>query len=191
MFTKFITHKYVRNQIFAAYTLSRLYSIEGDVSSIARLGSGSAVRSMYGGWVKWIAGTRDDGIDSISQQIASETHWPDMHVLILVVSDTKKKVGSTVGMRNACLTSELLKYRSKTVVPKRMEDITEAILKKDYETFGKLTMQDSNQFHAVCLDTYPPCVYLNEISHEIINIVHQINDYYGKVKVTEPVEANI
>lgn len=44
-------------------------------------------------------------------------------------------------------------------------------------------MRDSNQFHAVCLDTYPPCVYLNQTSHEIINFVHDYNEACGQIKV--------
>lgn len=44
-------------------------------------------------------------------------------------------------------------------------------------------MRDSNQFHAICLDTYPPCVYLNGVSHDIITFVHNYNDAAGQVKV--------
>lgn len=46
-------------------------------------------------------------------------------------------------------------------------------------------MRDSNQFHAVCLDTYPPCVYLNQVSHEIISLVHDYNEAAGQIKVYE------
>lgn len=44
-------------------------------------------------------------------------------------------------------------------------------------------MRDSNQFHAVCLDTYPPCVYLNQVSHDIISFVHDYNEAVGQIKV--------
>lgn len=44
-------------------------------------------------------------------------------------------------------------------------------------------MRDSNQFHAICLDTYPPCVYLNQVSQEIISFVHEYNEAAGQIKV--------
>lgn len=69
----------------AVYTLSRVFDVEGELSGIARQGSGSACRSMYGGFVQWIMGQRDDGKDSLAQQVAPETHWPELRVLVLVV----------------------------------------------------------------------------------------------------------
>ena len=44
-------------------------------------------------------------------------------------------------------------------------------------------MQDSNQLHAVCLDTYPPCVYMNTISHNIVQLVHEFNRVSKSTKV--------
>lgn len=50
------------------------------------------------------------------------------------------------------------------VVEPRLAEIEKAYLEKDFSTFGKITMQDSNQFHATCLDTYPPIFYMNDVS---------------------------
>lgn len=66
-----------------------------------------------------------------------------------------------------------------------MMNFSQAILDKDFDKLALATMQDSNQFHAVCLDTYPPIFYLNETSQSIIRLVHLYNQHYGKVKVTQ------
>ncbi|XP_021379351.1 diphosphomevalonate decarboxylase-like isoform X3 [Mizuhopecten yessoensis] len=69
------------------YALKCLYKLEGDVSAIARCGSGSACRSVHGGFVVWDKGQRLDGSDSMARQIQPHTHWPDLRVLILVDSN--------------------------------------------------------------------------------------------------------
>lgn len=70
----------------AVYTLSQLFRVEGELSAVARQGSGSACRSLYGGFVQWKLGERSDGRDSIAEQVESESYWPELRVLILVVS---------------------------------------------------------------------------------------------------------
>ncbi|KAG0326346.1 diphosphomevalonate decarboxylase [Dissophora globulifera] len=160
------------------YTLSKLFELPldaSDLSIVARQGSGSACRSLFGGFVAWEMGTKEDGSDSKAVQIAPETHWPDLQAMICVVSDEKKGTSSTEGMQLTVKTSALLQHRIKEVVPKRMEDMIAAIHNKDFPKFAELTMQDSNQFHAVCLDTYPPIFYMNDISRAIIRIITEYN----------------
>ena len=55
------------------------------------------------------------------KQVCSETHWEDMRVLVLVVSDKKKDVSSTSGMLTTVQTSTLMAHRMKSVVPQRMK----------------------------------------------------------------------
>ncbi|XP_077286950.1 mevalonate diphosphate decarboxylase [Arctopsyche grandis] len=169
--------------------LSKLYHLKGDLTGIARLGSGSACRSLYGGFVQWHSGTLPDGSDSIATQIVPAQHWPQMRVLILVVSDDRKKISSTNGMQISVRTSELLKYRVSECVPKRTASIKKAILERDFETFAEITMKDSNQFHAVASDTYPPCVYTNDVSHAIIRMVHSYNEACGSNKIAYTFDA--
>lgn len=54
---------------------------------------------------------------------------------------------------------------SQEVVPKRIIEMEEAIAKRDFPAFARLACADSNQFHAVCLDTLPPIFYMNDTSH--------------------------
>lgn len=169
------------------YTLATLYGIQNEIelSALARLGSGSACRSIYGGFVQWQRGHGDDGHDSIAVQLAPVSHWPDLELLILVVNDARKKTSSTSGMSQSVATSPLLKHRADVVVPKRIEEMKQAIAERNFSKFATLSMQDSNQFHSVCLDTLPPCVYLNDVSHAVINAVHSYNAAWAAVEGDE------
>lgn len=145
-----------------------------ELSRIARQGSGSACRSLIGGFVLWNMGVMEDGSDSLAQQVAPKSHWEDLRVLILVTSSLKKKISSTEGMQATVLTSDLFQQRIK-YVNSYIQEIEKAIQQKDFELFARITMKDSNQFHATCLDTFPPIFYLNDVSIAIIQLVHEIN----------------
>jgi len=81
------------------------------LTAVARQGSGSASRSLYGGFVRWTMGELEDGSDSVAQQVCPASHWPEMRVVVLVVSDKKKETGSTDGMQRSVATSPLLAVR--------------------------------------------------------------------------------
>ena len=176
------------------FTLAKLFDLTNNMSElsrIARQGSGSACRSLFGGFVAWEMGSKDDGSDSLAVQVAPETHWPELEALICVVSDAKKGTSSTEGMQHTVNTSPLLQHRIKEVVPARMAEMKKAIHERDFQTFAELTMKDSNQFHAVCLDTYPPIFYLNDTSRAIMKIIHEYNATSpdGKLKAAYTYDA--
>lgn len=129
----------------------------------------------------WQMGSKADGSDSVAVEVAPASHWPTMRALILVVSAEKKGVSSTSGMQITVATSELFQRRAEVVVPKHMELMEKAIKEKDFETFGKVTMMESNSFHSTCLDTYPPIFYLNDVSRAAIRVVEDINKKAGKI----------
>ncbi|ORX99066.1 diphosphomevalonate decarboxylase [Basidiobolus meristosporus CBS 931.73] len=173
------------------YTLAQLFELPmstTELSKIARLGSGSACRSLFGGFVAWEMGTSPDGSDSQAVQVAPQGHWPEIEALICVVSDAKKGVSSTSGMQTTVETSPLLQERLR-VVPERMKAMSEAILKRDFPAFAELTMKDSNQFHSVCLDTYPPIFYLNDVSRAIIRIITEYNSGPEGIKAAYTFDA--
>lgn len=162
----------------------------GELTAIARQGSGSACRSLYGGFVAWrMGGQSEDWSDSIAEQVAPESHWSEIRAIIMVVSDAKKDTSSTAGMSTSVKTSKLLAHRAKEVVPERMIAIEKAWLEKDFESFGKITMADSNQFHATCLDTFPPIFYMNDVSRSIIRVVHAYNSWAGEIRAAYTFDA--
>jgi diphosphomevalonate decarboxylase len=177
------------------FGLATLYKAKekfvGHFSAIARQGSGSACRSLYGGFVAWRQGSGEPdrlNVTSIADPIAPDSHWP-LHGIILVVSSRPKHTSSTIGMQTSVATSSLLQYRASNVVPQRIKQMEEAIRKKDFNTFATLTMQDSNQFHAICLDTYPPICYLSDISKIIIQLITDYNQRVGEIRCAYTFDA--
>ncbi|DAZ95344.1 TPA: hypothetical protein N0F65_002529 [Lagenidium giganteum] len=175
-------------------TLAKLMDVEeqydGQLSVIARQGSGSACRSLYGGFVRWEkGGLQADGSDSRAVQVADEHHWPELCAIICVVNDKQKDTSSTSGMQNSKATSTLLRHRADKIMPGRLQEIEAAYKAKDFETFGRITMQDSNQFHATCLDTFPPIFYMNDVSRQIVNLVHQYNAVRGRIAAAYTFDA--
>lgn len=151
-----------------------------ELSILARLGSGSASRSVEGGFVEWKMGDKSDGSDSVAIQIAPASHWPEIRNVVAVTNPEKKKVGSRAGMKQTIVTSSLYPARLANN-GKIVEEIKKAVLSKDFQKFGELTMRESGNMHAVMLDTWPPIMYLNDISKEIIYAVHELNSAEGKI----------
>lgn len=164
----------------AVADLYKLPQSPRDISRIARQGSGSACRSVMGGYVAWRAGTLADGSDSLAEEVAPASHWPEMRAMILVVSAEKKDVPSTEGMQTTVATSSLFATRAASVVPERMAAMEAAIRNKDFPAFAEITMRDSNSFHATCLDSWPPIFYMNDVSRAAVRLVHGINCAVGR-----------
>ncbi|KAI6092946.1 Diphosphomevalonate decarboxylase [Hypoxylon rubiginosum] len=164
----------------AIANLYELPSSPTELSLIARQGSGSACRSLFGGYVAWRGGEQADGLDSKAVEVAPASHWPNMRALILVVSAAKKGVSSTSGMQQTVATSDLFQGRIATVVPAHMDKMEAAIRDRDFPAFAEVTMKDSNSFHACCMDTYPPIYYMNDVSRAAVRAVEAINAAAGK-----------
>ncbi|VFQ63897.1 unnamed protein product [Cuscuta campestris] len=174
------------------FALGKLMNVKEDnshLSAIARQGSGSACRSLFGGFVKWVMGKDENGSDSRAVQLVDEKHWDELVIIIAVVSSRQKETSSTRGMLDTVETSPLIQHRAKEVVPKRVLQMEEAIKKRDFPMFAQLTCADSNQFHAVCLDTSPPIFYMNDTSHRIISCVEKWNRSEGTPQVAYTFDA--
>lgn len=122
-----------------SHCLSHAFNYQGDTSELARMGSGSACRSCFGGFVQWSKGTNSS--DSIAKSLFTSTHWPEINVLALVLEDARKKVTSTDGMKESVQTSELLPYRVKLVEEERLSQMRDVLAKKDFDSLAKLIMK--------------------------------------------------
>jgi diphosphomevalonate decarboxylase len=66
------------------------------LSMLARLGSGSASRSLFNGFATWQMGQQEDGLDSYA--VAIDTQWPDFCIGLVEIDVSEKAIGSTAGM---------------------------------------------------------------------------------------------
>lgn len=163
-----------------AAALVKAFKAPLDVSYLARIGSGSACRSAYGGFVKWHKGEKADGTDCVAKQFVDENFWPEVQVMCAVLKAAKKDVSSTAGMQDSLKTSPMMAERIKTVVPSRMAAVSEAIKRRDFHEFASITMADSDDLQEICRTTVPKIQYATEDSYAMIRLIRAFNEKKGK-----------
>ncbi len=164
---------------FAALVLALndLYGWELDrtaLSILARLGSGSACRSIFQGFVEWHAGSRPDGMDSYAEPLQAE--WPDLRLGLLELSTAEKAVGSRAGMKNTVETSALYSAWPEKVADDLL-DLHTAIKERDFERLGRAAESNALSMHATMFSAWPPlCYWLPESVHAMRAIWRLRND---------------
>jgi diphosphomevalonate decarboxylase len=144
---------------FAALSLaaSRAAGLELNeraLSRLARTGSGSACRSVPGGFVEWQAGESD--ADSYAFSIAPAGHW-DLVDCVAIVSREHKPTGSSQG--HALADSSPLQAARVADAPRRLDACRYAILKRDFSALAEVVELDSNLMHAIMITSTPPLLY--------------------------------
>jgi diphosphomevalonate decarboxylase len=157
---------------FAALTVAGVGADSGisekELTTMARLGSGSASRSVPDGFVYWHMGDHHE--NSYAESIAPANHWNLVDV-IAVISDSHKAVGSTRGHATA-QTSDLQSGRL-AHVEERLDIVKDAILKRDFAQFAPVVEHDSNLMHAVMMTSNPPLFYWMPTSLVVMDAVRQ------------------
>lgn len=138
------------------------------ISVLARLGSGSACRGAYDGYVAIRAGKGESIDAAYAEQIADAKHWL-LHDIILVPSHEEKKVGSTEGHAMAQSSPNFAKRVEDT--PRRMRECIHAIRNRDFEQLQHVSEEDALDMHHVMQTQTPPLHYL---SNETLRIVEEI-----------------
>ena len=147
---------------------------ENECSRLARLGSGSACRSVPDGFCEWSADTSAG--DSCAVSIAPASHW-DLIDLIAVISEEHKKVGSSAG-HAAAFSSPFQDERVHTA-PYRVEKCRNAILNKDFAALAEVSELDMTMMHAVMMTQDPPLFYWEPASLRVMKAVRQWRDEKG------------
>ena len=141
---------------------------EPELSRLARRGSGSASRSIPGGFVEWQVGTTDE--DSFAFSIAPAEHW-ELVDCIAIVSASHKKTGSTEG--HAIAPTSPLQNARVADTPRRLELCRNAILNKDFDSFASIVELDSDIMHSVMMTSTPALHYWKPVSLAVMNVVRQ------------------
>jgi diphosphomevalonate decarboxylase len=150
----------------AASTAAGLDLDEQALSRLARRGSGSACRSVPGGFVEWQPGDNDDS--SYAFSIAPPEHW-DLHDCIAVLSQEHKEIGSREG--HALAATSLLQGARIEDTTRRLDLCRQAILKRDFQAFAEIVELDSNLMHAVMMTSDPRLIYLQPASLAVMQAV--------------------
>lgn len=143
--------------VVAANAASGLDLPASTLAVLARRGSGSATRSLQGGWVEWAMGDAADGSDSHGVQVAPAEHW-DVAMLVVLVRSGPKEIGSTEGMNHTMRTSP---YYPAWVsqAPADVEEARAAVLGRDLERLGRVTERSALRMHASMFAADPAVVY--------------------------------
>ncbi|MBI5549637.1 MAG: diphosphomevalonate decarboxylase, partial [Deltaproteobacteria bacterium] len=144
-----------------------------ELSILARRNSGSACRSIEGGFCEWLKGSAEDGSDSYAVQVAPETHWPDMRMVVAVCSDAAKKISSREAMRRTVETSPY--YPAWTACAERdLADARGALLSKDLSRLGAAAERNAWRMHASAMAADPPISYLRPTTVAVIAAVEEL-----------------
>ncbi len=146
---------------FAALMLAvnRFYGLNLDnavLSAFARMGSGSASRSLYEGFVEWQMGVREDGMDSFALPL--DSRWADLRIGLIKVSTGEKAVDSRSGMNRTVDTAHL--YQSWPLqAAADLQRLHQAITEQNFTLLGETAEQNALSMHATMIASWPPLLY--------------------------------
>ena len=145
---------------------------DAEQSVLARRCSGSAARSIFGGYVEWAHGSRADGNDSVASPLLEAKAWP-LRVAVAITSTAAKEVGSSEGMRRTAQTSP---FQAAWIDSQEADLATarRAILARDFEALAAISEYSCLKMHALALAAQPGLLYWNGASVECMRRVRAL-----------------
>jgi diphosphomevalonate decarboxylase len=152
-----------------ALAASKAYSLDltpRELSKLARRGSGSAARSIFGGYVEMKTG--DSDAEAFATPFLPPDHWK-LEDWVTVIDRSHKATGSSDGHLLAD-TSPIQSARVQDT-QRRLEACKHALLNRDFANFAEVVEQDTNLMHAVMITSSPGLIYLQPASLMIMRAV--------------------
>ncbi len=147
------------------------YSLQA-LSVLARQGSGSACRSLWGGWVEWLHGDKENGSDSHGIPLAPPEHW-DIRLIVGVVSDQKKPISSRKAMKHTANTSPFFQAWCDTA-QEDLDIARLAVLNKDIQTLGEQMEHSTMKMFSTMFSAKPSIHYWKPQTLKILEIVETL-----------------
>ena len=159
---------------FAALTVAAAAAFELDaapqtLSALARTGSGSAARSIWGGFVRLDRGERADGADCIARPIAGPDHWP-LRLVVVQTTRGPKPVGSTEGMERSRTTSPYYQPWIESSAAD-LDAAEQALQARDIAVLGEVVEHSCFKMHACMMASRPPILYWRSATFAAIHAV--------------------
>ncbi len=158
-----------------------------ELSILARKGSGSACRSIYGGLVLWNAG------ESSETSYAEPIELPkdlSLAMVAVVLNPNKKKISSRKAMRQTVETSPLYKSWIKSCEDD-LKTALQAIKNCDLEALGEVSQRNALGMHAAMRAANPSVDYLSEETHAVLRVVRQMRGEGWPVWATMDAGPNV
>lgn len=143
-----------------------------ELSDLSRQGSGSAARSIFGGFARMHAGTRADGTDAVAEQLHGPDHW-GLRVVIAVTVEGAKEVASTDGMTLTEQTSPYFAAWIGTVEPD-IARATAAIDARDFAGLARVAERSALAMHASAIAADPGVIYWRGATVDVIHHVRSL-----------------
>lgn len=158
------------------------------LSILARLGSGSACRSVFDGFVEWHCGTTPNGMDSYAEPLKKA--WPELGIGLYIITHQQKSVSSREGMKRTTATSSLYPAWPE----KANHDLAclkKAIAKKDFVLLGQTAESNALTMHATMLAAWPPLLYSSPETIKLIQKVWALRENGLMIYFTQDAGPNI
>lgn len=165
-----------------AVALNELFSLnlsERDLSIVARRGSASAARSIFGGFAILHGGAHLTDDQACGEKVA-DGNWANLELLIVMVSDQKKPTSSRQAMDLSKKTSP---YYASWVDTHETDFLSSlnAVAINHFERLGQLMEHSTLKMHAVMWASSPPINYFLPKTLEVMAAVYQIRERFGPI----------